>query len=1743
MAKGAKKKNRKLRRQIRKTLGALLMVSAITVAAIPVQDISANPANNASALIKAAVKDTNMKAGETGYYFNKASSPYEVAMPHSHSSNDPNEQTVYTSGNGAYQFVYMDPDKGNNKVAVILQYNGGYLSDNKLVIPDSLEAYRKYTDNVSASDFCLVTKNNSFLYYKATVRIREFGDVGEYMYNVIDIPDSTSETGYKMVPQRELVQWPAFGADAWAWIGVGEKEEEKIDEETGETIIVKVDVPHRVIAATEVSYLPCYNETREDKNDGNDSWGHLTDGQLYYYDETDKEYKAAGGSSDYQRIDAIVAYIGSEKVTVNDKGEWVLGGEITDPKDGVFAGEGNIETLIISENIRGISDYAFYDCTNLKDVKLNNGLEYIGNGAFAECTHLEKCSIDPLAKAKVIGKDAFYNCRALTEFTIPNGLQVIGDNCFEGCATLAKIDFSGTTGDGNTSLRTLGYHIFKDCRALGEVTFPAYYEEEDIDVDMFEGCTSLQKIVVPAVNTKLKIGVFHVTGNKQGYPECHNSVAEGWQQFRDTVSQSFYFEGADKSNIHTSASDGSVAFKYAGQDLYEKIEYERDALLDANDTTGEQKSAKVTYQVNSKNELVHFEINTYDDKDGKKISYRPENITIPAEIGPYHISYIGEGSFNNNCYLSRITIPASVTSIGANAFRGCHNLKTVIFTDATTITSIGANAFKTQDGTNCKHGLYPDNQKDDDGNLIDADGKVIDSTNQKDPVPVPKPELYFVGAMMNEAGADTEPFKFAMNGSSNINNNNQEKIWITCHSGWPTNLEVQYHYDPDTNSGEAQLIGYPRYELLNNAIKAEDWVKSLPYVTSANEAEYLNMVMKATQYWEAADKTGLTQPTENEMAIVTSALNVVIPSSVDSIKPGLFSGYTYDENGDPVQVDEDGNAILIDKEGNSTRYDEAGNKVLVDKDGKYEPKTDSNGNEIPLIPIHETDTKLESILVNGLSDGVKEIEPYTFKDCIGLKSADMIGSGLIGDYAFEDCTNLANVALGSRLQDTGKRPFKGCNNLSGITCVDPSQFKYDSGILYRSLGNGWEIVECLENRGALNGTGLYNVGPDELTGVTSIKDEAFADCTEIGQIDLSKTTVDVVPDSCFKDMQLNSIYLPSTLKAIEKDAFKGNDVNRFIVYFKGDPITWEDDQFEPKDPDKQIVIFQCLDKSNAYYYAEKYPYITSSDEEVYLEFEVIFWNLPDWPSMNNQVLFDKQTVRAGESAVPPKDNPTCNNSQLSFVGWSNYENIQKNTDVFAQYDSPEFKVEFIDGYTYTVLKTQYVKYGQSATPPAEELIPKHEGQMFIGWDKEYYNITSDITIIAKYVDSSGDASRHKVTFYDDDGKELFYQYVNDGDAPLPAQPPAKAGYTFIKWVWTPPESATSVKQDTSVVAQYEKGGSNPGGIGPGGSPGPGQPGASGSPGPSGSASPSASASASPSASPEVTKYTVSVSGGSGSGRYAAGEIVPINAYYMGEGQVFDRWTTSTAGVGFSNPNATSATFTMPAANVAITATYKTGSGAVTTSTGGAAGAGGGTGGSGTASNNGTTVEVTKPGISNTNYAGATVSGATDNFIVKVTEDQSATDAVVAALQARYGDISRIKYLPMDISLYDSTGRTRIADTTGITVNLTLPIPDDLVQYAGNNKVAAIANGALEDLNVRFTTVGGVPCVNFTATHFSPYVIYVDTANLTEATIDTTPKTGDPIHPKWFLALGMACVSLILFFKRDKVVVKSKTKTA
>lgn len=1727
----AKKKNRKLKRQIRKTVGALLMVSAIAVAAVPVPDISATPSDFTEKIKVAVTSDHGEITGQDSDAKKNPTDGYFSSVPYAQDIDGENAK-VYTSGDGMFQFAYTQIST-TERGAVILNFNNTSQSDS-ITIPNRIEAYRKYSPNVTFEGYCLVSRNDELLGYK--VYEQRKNSSGDLLYETVRrIPDMTTGSGNNVEELRDLTLNQLIDNKDGTYSYEYSQKYTKEDGTTGTRTVT-------CLAQKSVGEVikPCFYKQKSE-------WEKLisTDADLYYLT------KKADGSDDYGseigvnwlpadvdthwRIDASVAYIGAEHIEETDSG-WKVkkDGFRISPTEGVFAGRTDITNLTIEASLMGIADYAFYDCGTLTDVTFQNGsIETIGNGAFAECRQLQNVSIPRNALIKCIGKDAFYGCKSLQSFTVPDGLEALGDCAFEGCEALTTVTL---TGSGRPiALRRLGNHLFRGCTALSSVEFPDGYNET-LDIDIFEGCISLQYVRLPladsSTGTSIDFDVIHALDNTN-YPNCAKDE-EGnpitgtdeeikkaiWKKFSNTVPDSFYFEGPEHSNIHNTANDYSITFKYPNQELYEKVVYEHDADADKDNPKGE--SAKTIYQVNNSGDLVKFDVLDRATNTPSK----PDVITIPEQIGAFAIKRIGAGSFNSQklCdYLTTVTIPASVTEIGDNAFRGCHKLETVVFTDATTITTIGAEAFRTQ-VTGCSHNKYPDSNE--------------------------YPELSFYGAMLNSNNEDTVPFQYAMNGTSKINNDNTEDIWITCNSDWPTLLQVRY------NDGEAQLVGYPR--LLNSANSydetwAKEWVKEnypIKAVGDDVDEETANMVLNVAKSL-AGESVSLTP---NESAFLSAATNLVIPASVDSVEPGLFSGYTYlYDKADTSQsypiltkitkMDDGTFEYYCREKQDDGTWSEKWYKAIL-KDGKY-TGLDTNSQlstDDEIIP----DTNIKTILLNG----VNEVEPYTFKECTGLKSADVIGSNFLGDYAFEDCTGLETVTLGTNLQDTGKRPFKGCGGPAQINCLEGGQFRYGESILYRTTGGGLEIVECLENRGKASSGTSYNVGPDELSGVASVKPEAFAECDSIASINMATTSVREIPEGCFKEMNLNSIILPDTLKRIEKDAFVDNQSNRFEVNFgKAELAVITPDAFEPASEDGE-VYFICIQSPDSVpdVYAKDYEYIISTDKGLSIEYTVTFYNRPDFPYDTNAVLIPEgtQKVKAGASAIPPSsEGLTCNDESLSFIGWTNYENIQKDTEVYAIYGSPDYTVTFVDSFTNEQIgESQKVKRGQNAIPPSEDLIPQHEGYMFQGWNPAPTNITGDTICRAEYIKNDG--TLHKVTYCAYDGTVLTtYTVAHEEDAPN-IQAPVRDGYTFTGWM--PAAYLTKVTEDRTVVATYQQGGGgnagpNPsGGNGNGNNPNPS--GGNGNNGNNNNANSSSSPknSAAPTATPadgkDVPKYTVTVSGGSGTGSYPAGAVVAINAYAMGVGQVFDKWTSSTAGVGFADATATSTTFTMPAANVAITATYKTG-GAGNAATNSSGGSGGGGGSSTGTVNNGSTVEVSKPGISNTNVAGATVTGATDNFVVKVSEDQAATDAATSALQARFGDLSRIKYFPMDISLYDSTGRTKIADTSGISVNLTLPLPDELIQYAGNNKMAAISGGALEDLNARFTTVGGVPCINFTATHFSPYVIYVDTANLTEATIDSTPKTGDPIHPKWFLAIGMACISLVLFFKRDKVVVKTK----
>lgn len=413
------------------------------------------------------------------------------------------------------------------------------------------------------------------------------------------------------------------------------------------------------------------------------------------------------------------------------------------------------------------------------------------------------------------------------------------------------------------------------------------------------------------------------------------------------------------------------------------------------------------------------------------------------------------------------------------------------------------------------------------------------------------------------------------------------------------------------------------------------------------------------------------------------------------------------------------------------------------------------------------------------------------------------------------------------------------------------------------------------------------------------------------------------------------------------------------------------------------------------------------------------------------------------------------------------------------------------------------------------------------------------TAAAKYAISFGQELEYindcfSVQFLDYDGTPLCdTQMIEPGMNAKPPANPSREGYVFTGWSG----EYISVTEDRILIAQYSL-------PEPENKPGeeiPTPPGAGGNNG-NGNGNGNGQNTGNIDGS-----FKLTVENGTGSGTYKAGTVVTIKANEPESGKVFSKWTCKNISATIKEPNKTETTVTMPAADVTVTASYvnassnNSGSGNGSNSgnsgnSGNSSSGGSGSGSGGSSSGSGSTiVDVDDVDFSNPDKAGAVVDGSKDNFVVRITYKDSAKKAVEAALMDEYDSLANIEYCAFDITLYDETGTKKIEDTADIKIRITIPIPDDLIMYAGNNKAAAVDNaGDLEILKAKFITIDGVPCISFKATHFSPYTIYVDKSNLTSGVTDKTPQTGDfSMHPKWFLCIGLVCLAVFLFLKKDK----------
>ena len=116
-------------------------------------------------------------------------------------------------------------------------------------------------------------------------------------------------------------------------------------------------------------------------------------------------------------------------------------------------------------------------------------------------------------------------------------------------------------------------------------------------------------------------------------------------------------------------------------------------------------------------------------------------------------------------------------------------------------------------------------------------------------------------------------------------------------------------------------------------------------------------------------------------------------------------------------------------------------------------------------------------------------------------------------------------------------------------------------------------------------------------------------------------------------------------------------------------------------------------------------------------------------------------------------------------------------------------VTFVD-YDGTVLSAQSVAHGSAAIEPTA---PEREGYAFIGWDKDFSNVTEDMTVTAQY-----SANSYSIT-YTINGAEYTAQTYEFGTAVSAPEYTVPEGHTFSGWDIPETMPAENLVLDATLV--------------------------------------------------------------------------------------------------------------------------------------------------------------------------------------------------------------------------------------------------------------------------------------------------------------------------------------------------------
>lgn len=391
--------------------------------------------------------------------------------------------------------------------------------------------------------------------------------------------------------------------------------------------------------------------------------------------------------------DGLTYTVANEEVTIT--GYTGAGGAVVIPAE------------IDGKPVVALDQYAFragdkYNCpqaANITSIVVPDSVKSIGSNCFNGCG-IETIS---LPEACIFGSTAgaFRNCSNLKSVRIPSGLTAIGNFFFENCTSLEEVTFA----EPNTITST-GNSAFSNCTSLKEIVFP---DGMTTIGSSFGGCTALADVTIPATVTSIAVSLDTCNPDNMTIHCYKDSYAQTWAVEKglkvnvlDAGDELIY----DVLNAKIAAAETALGDNaaYYTKDSLAVLRTELESAKNVKDTAAEQTQiddaaaaldAKIKalvpfafkYTVNENNEVTITGFN--DDKS--EIITPSMDVVIPGTIDGMPVTEIAAGVFENRL-IKTLSLPASVKTIGENAFKSCPVLTSVTF-EGDGLVTIGDNAF------------------------------------------------------------------------------------------------------------------------------------------------------------------------------------------------------------------------------------------------------------------------------------------------------------------------------------------------------------------------------------------------------------------------------------------------------------------------------------------------------------------------------------------------------------------------------------------------------------------------------------------------------------------------------------------------------------------------------------------------------------------------------------------------------------------------------------------------------------------------------------------------------------------------------------------------------------------------------------------------------------------------------------------------------------------------------------------